>query len=284
MSYVSPRCVSVFAQQVRADAEVRQYSDDFKRVSYLQRTSACPHGYLLCPQLPESFAAQQTSQIQSLDHTLNSLQQHLIRLISQFEMNCNSSCPAVCPLSCTQKNPAGCPSGCPLATCFSCAAQRALLNSVNASFIQVTIDRSRLQNQLPLDHVSMFSASKSLACVASVVECFNFTTASDALNGIRSQASFCSGSGFKYCPLLGCVSDTTSCIPLEQCPEERPKRCPFLGTIDGGSACVPAHVTCATTDIIQTACPFNQSLCPGGLQCASGSGASFFQVNWLLKS
>jgi hypothetical protein len=261
---------------------MRQYSDDFKHISYLQGTSACPFGHILCPQLPETFAAQQTSQIQSLDHTLDRLQKHLFQLISQIEMKCNSSCPAVCPLSCTQKNPAGCPSGCPLATCYSCAAERALLSSVNASSIQVAIDRSRLQNQLPLDPVSVFSSNKSLACVASVVQCFNVTTASDAVNGIISQASFCSGIGLKYCPLLGCVSHTTSCIPLEQCPEERPKRCPFLGTIDGGSACVPAHVTCATTDIIHTVCPFNQSLCPGGLQCASGSGTSFYQVNWSL--
>jgi hypothetical protein len=116
------------------------------------------------------------------------------------------------------------------------------------------------------------------------VECFNITSASGALEAIQSQVSFCSSGGFKYCPLLGCVSRTTSCIPLEQCPAARPKRCSFLGTVDGGSPCTPAHVTCTTTGIIQTACPFNQTLCPGGLKCAPGSGASFFQVYSSFKS
>jgi hypothetical protein len=110
------------------------------------------------------------------------------------------------------------------------------------------------------------------------VQCFNTSSASALSNAIQSQASFCSDSGSKYCPLLGCVSNTTSCIPLDQCPAATPKRCPFLGTIDGGSPCFPANVSCPTTGVIRAVCPSNQTLCPGGLQCAPGSGTSFFQV------
>jgi hypothetical protein len=165
-----------------------------------------------------------------------------------------------------------------LVTCFSCASQRNLLDSVVALLVQVNSDIIRIQNQPPPSAASIFNVSKSNQCVASIVQCFNTTSASTLSNAIQAQASFCSDSGSKYCPLLGCVSNTTLCIPLDQCPAATPKRCPFLGTIDGGSPCVTANANCTTTGVIQAVCPLNQTLCPGGLQCAPGSGTSFFQV------
>jgi len=213
-----------------------------------------------------------------LNQTRNSLQMQLSLTLSQFQKQCNASCPAVCPTSCSPTTRAGCPSGCPLITCFSCASQGNLLDSVNASLIQVNSEIIRIQNQQPPTPGSIFNASKANQCVASIVQCFNTSSASSLSNAIQSQASFCSDSGSKYCPLLGCVSNTTSCIPLDQCPAATPKRCPFLGTIDGGSPCFPANVSCPTTGVIRAVCPSNQTLCPGGLQCAPGSGTSFFQV------
>ncbi len=281
--FIPPNCVSVAAQQLLVDSSAQQFSDAANREAYLQMASTCNHGQSLCPPTPEPSAAQQVSQLQSLNQTRNSLQMQLTRILSQFQLQCNASCPVVCPLSCSPMSPALCPSGCPLVGCFSCASQLDLLRSVNASLIQVNIDYIRIQNQPPPSPGSIFNPSKADQCVASIVQCFNTSSASSLSNAIQSQASFCSDSGSKYCPLLGCVSNTTSCIPLDQCPAATPKRCPFLGTIDGGSPCFPANVSCPTTGVIQAVCPLNQTLCPGGLQCAPGSGTSFFQVNLLLQ-
>ena len=152
------------------------------------------------------------------------------------------------------------------------------MRSVNASLDQVARDYARVQSQAPPNPAAIFALNNSNTCVASIVECFNTTSSSVLLSAIQSQASFCSDSGSKYCPLLGCVSNSTSCVPLEQCPDARPKRCPFLGTVNGGSPCVLANDICPTVGVIQATCPLNQALCPGGLQCAPGSGASFYQV------
>jgi hypothetical protein len=165
-----------------------------------------------------------------------------------------------------------------LVTCFSCAAKFLLMSSLNSSRIQVEADIARIQSQEPPEPASLYAVSNAGTCVPTVANCFNSASPSVVLDAIQLQASFCGDSGFKYCPLLGCVSKTTSCIPIDQCPEAAPKRCPFLGTIDGGSPCVSARATCPTTGVLHTQCSMNQTLCPGGLHCASGSGASFFQV------
>ena len=278
LSFIPPNCISVAAQQLLVDASAQQFLDAANRDAYLQKASICNTGESICPPPPESSAAQQVSQLRSLNQTRNSLQIQLTRSLSRFQLQCNASCPAVCPLSCSPMNPALCPSGCPLVGCFSCASEFDLLRSVNASLVQVNIDYIRIQNQPPPSPASIFNVSKANQCVSSIVQCFNTTSASTLSNAIQSQASFCSDSGSKYCPLLGCVSNATLCIPLDQCPAATPKRCPFLGTIDGRSPCFPANVSCPTTGVIQAVCPSNQTLCPGGLQCAPGSGTSFFQV------
>jgi hypothetical protein len=282
-SFIPPTCISVAAQQIVFTAKVQQYSDDVHRSAYLQKTAACQSGYSACPTPSTSSADQQSSQLQSLGQARNSLQMQLDQVVLQYEVECSTRCPSKCPSSCSPVNIAGCPSGCPLVTCFSCAAHFVFLSSLNESLIHVREDIIRIQNQKPPEPSSLYDANNAGTCVASVAECFNTSSPSELLNAIRSQASFCYDSGSKYCPLLGCVSKTTLCIPIDQCPEANPKRCPHLGTIDGGTPCVPAHATCPTIGTIQISCPLNQTLCPGGLHCAPGSGASFFQVFSHLK-
>jgi hypothetical protein len=44
---------------------------------------------------------------------------------------------------------------------------------------------------------------------------------------------------------------------------------------------VPKNMNCSDipiADVIKARCPNGQSLCEGGLQCADGSGLSFFRV------
>jgi hypothetical protein len=123
-------------------------------------------------------------------------------------------------------------------------------------------------------------SSRSNACVQSIVQCFNTSSSTALISSIKSDATFCDDSGLKYCPLLGCVSQNTPCIPLTACPIDRPQRCPFLGFKDGRPPCVPRNETCPTntTDTIKTACPAGQNPCEGGLECAAGSGAAFHRV------
>ncbi len=124
-----------------------------------------------------------------------------------------------------------------------------------------------------------------------MIQCFNRANTSALVASILSEAQFCVNGNLKYCPLLGCVSQDTPCIPLSSCPADKPKRCPFLGFQDGSPPCVAAGVDCSsaliTSNADLTPCLADQKPCPGGLHCAAASlsESSFFRVrrfNFLL--
>jgi hypothetical protein len=136
---------------------------------------------------------------------------------------------------------------------------------------------------VPPDPSLMYSNANN-SCVPSIIQCFNRTNPSALVASILSEAQFCINGNLKYCPLLGCVSQDTPCIPLSGCPADKPKRCPFLGFQDGSPPCVAATVDCSsaliTSNAVLTPCPADQKPCPGGLHCAAASLSeiSFFRV------
>ena len=117
-----------------------------------------------------------------------------------------------------------------------------------------------------------------------MIQCFNRANTSALVASILSEAQFCVNGNLKFCPLLGCVSQDTPCIPLSSCPADKPKRCPFLGFQDGSPPCVAATVDCSsaltTSKAVLTPCLADQKPCPGGLHCAAASLSelSFFRV------
>jgi hypothetical protein len=138
---------------------------------------------------------------------------------------------------------------------------------------------------------SLMYSNASDTCVPSIIQCFNSTSPSALVVAIKSDVQFCVNGNLKFCPLLGCVSQDTPCIPLSSCPADKPKRCPFLGFQDGSPPCVKAGDDCSSTTStpVLTPCSSDQKPCPGGLHCAAASlsDSSFFRVrhfNLLLLS
>ena len=200
--------------------------------------------------------------------------------MSQYQSLCSNGC----------SSPSNCPSQCDPGACVNCASLFATISSLNASISRVLSAIRSIDVSVPPDPTSIYS-NASNTCVPSIIQCFNSTNPSALVAAIKSDVQFCVNGNLKFCPLLGCVSQDTPCIPLSSCPADKPKRCPFLGFQDGSPPCVAATVDCSsaliTSNAVLTPCPADQKPCPGGLHCAAASLSeiSFFRVrrfNFLL--
>ncbi len=204
----------------------------------------------------------------------------MARILSEYSALCQSrnQCLNICPSSCSAANTSGCPAACPLIACVECDAQWRVISTVNASLQSVEASIARISFELPPNPNTVFS-NFSDTCVQSIVQCFNTSSSTALVNAMNADARFCVDGGLRFCPLVGCVPQSTPCIPLSGCPPGQ-RRCSFLGFKDGRPPCVLSSETCPTTDIIEITCPEGQSACPGGLQCAAGSSPAFFRVRF----
>jgi hypothetical protein len=242
-------------------------------------------GSSICPNSAVSFLDENYDRLQTLNLTISKLQALLMGFNAKFISNCNSRCGTTCPAQCSPTS--GCTSGCPFELCIDCDRLSFTILQANASLQEAENTRIVLQQKFDRGDIAgngLYDSKYSNSCVDSIAKCFSNTTLSNStafFNTIRSEAQFCSDIKLKYCPLLGCVALSTSCIPLSSCPADKPKRCPFMSFKDGSSPCVDQNATCPTDDaiVVRASCPMSQSLCPGGLQCAPGSGAEFFRVS-----
>jgi hypothetical protein len=279
--FVAPLCVSLETQELVQVAQSVNFLGAAAAAEMLSlQASRCAPGFSLCPTQPQSPMAQKNARIQELNNTRVLLLQRQEEFMSQFQFDCRqtppTACPSVCPAACTASNPAGCP--CPFDICFRCDNLFRLISTVNASLSENQLAIERVQLLMPPEQSSLFS-NTSNQCVESVVQCFNTTSSASFMNSIQSEAQFCMVSGLKFCPLLGCVPKSSPCIPVNSCPRDKPRRCPFFGLKNGASPCVGRTATCPTSDdIITLPCPAGESMCPNGLQCAAGSGLSFYRV------
>jgi hypothetical protein len=211
------------------------------------------------------------------------LQKTLSLLQNDDEFQMCMNCPRFCPGACSPTNASACPQNCPFDSCVECSnhfdAVSKYENAVNA----IDALKSKMFTLLNQGSDSLYSSASEGTCVDSIAKCYNLSTlrnSSVLIDSVRSEAQNCASINLKYCPLLGCVDPAVACIPLSSCPASRPQRCPFVAFKDGSSPCVFRNATCPNTDvdIIQASCPPSEQLCPGGLQCASGTGAQFFRV------
>jgi Cu-Zn family superoxide dismutase len=282
--FIAPLCISAEVQQLAVLTQAQQFSGTSTVAQFLSRQAECAPGLSLCPARPPSSETQRAQRLGLLKQDLDNLLLQQSRILSDFNSLCKSrnTCPDTCPASCNLTSTTGCPDRCPVAVCIECNAQFNFISNVNASIAQVLISINRTSNELPPDPSLIFSNSSN-KCVTSIVECYNTTSSTALINSVRSEAQFCTDSGLKLCPLLGCVSLSTPCIPLNNCPIDRPQRCPFVGFKDGRPPCIFSNETCDkvdTTTVISVSCPVGQNPCPNGLQCAEGDGQSpsFFRV------
>lgn len=278
--FVAPMCMSSQAQQLAVAAQVQQFRGASAAQQLLSRqASQCRPGEILCPSTAPSPQTQQQDRLRALQSNLQALQQQMAQIRSAYSNRCESrQCPNMCPSSCSATNTSGCPLSCPLSLCFECDAQWRVISTVDASIQSVNGSIIRISNELPPNPNTIFSNSSN-TCVQSIVQCFNTSSSTALVDAINADARFCADGGLRFCPLIGCVPQSTPCIPLSSCPRDQ-RRCSFLGFKDGRPPCVPSNETCPTTDIIKTNCPIGQSACPGGLQCAAGSGQAFFRVRF----
>jgi Cu-Zn family superoxide dismutase len=284
--FIAPLCISAEVQQLAVLTQAQQFSGTSTVAQFLSRQAECAPGLSLCPARPPSSETQQAQRLLLLKQELDDLLQQQARILSDFNSLCKSRnrCPDRCPASCNITSTTACPDNCPVAACIECNSQFNFISNVNASIAQVQISINRTSNELPPDPSLIFSNSSN-KCVTSIVECYNTTSSTALINAVRSEAQFCTDSGLKLCPLLGCVPLSTPCIPLNNCPIDRPQRCPFVGFKDGRPPCIFSNETCANVDsmtIISVLCPVGQKPCPNGLQCAEGDGQSpsFFRVRF----
>jgi hypothetical protein len=286
MQFIPPLCVSTDVQQLAESTQAQQFSGTSSVAAFLSSQARCDPGFSLCPARPQPAQVQQTERLRLLEQERNDTLSRYTRIFSDFRSRCKETniCPDVCPESCNLTNPSGCSAGCAPDVCSDCDSRLKFISTVNATLAQLQISIKRISNELPPDPSLIFS-NTSNKCVQSIVQCFNTTSPTALINAVRSEAQFCSDSGLKFCPLLGCVSQDTPCIPLNSCPADRPLRCPFLGFKDGSPPCIRRNESCvnvSTTEVIAVSCPVGQNPCPNGLQCAMGDGQSpsFFRVHF----
>jgi len=212
------------------------------------------------------------------------LQRLQFQILSDYQLSCRTSaimCPDTCPALCRFDNPSGWDPQCEPGACVNCASLFTTISSLNASISRVLSALRSIDVSAPPDPTSIYS-NASDTCVPSIIQCFNSTNPSALVAAIKSDVQFCVNGNLKFCPLLGCVSQDTPCIPLSSCPADKPKRCPFLGFQDGTPPCVKQTIDCSSTtsNAVLTQCPADQKPCPGGLHCAAASlsESSFFRV------
>jgi hypothetical protein len=239
----------------------------------------------LCPPRPPPASVQQSNSRDHLITERDSLQRLQSPMLSDYQLFCRTRaiCPDTCPASCSFDNPSGCVPQCPAGACVLCASLYTTISSLNASISRVLSALISIGGSAPPEP-SLIYSDASDTCVPSIIQCFNSTSPSALVVAIKSDVQFCVNGNLKFCPLLGCVSQDTPCIPLSSCPADKPKRCPFLGFQDGSPPCVSAGVDCSSTPStpVLTPCSSDQKPCPGGLHCAAASlsDSSFFRVRY----
>jgi hypothetical protein len=279
--FLAPLCQNDAAQLISINTQVQQFNGSLLAAQFaIQQESKCRPGLSLCPPRPPPASVQQSNSRDQLITERDSLQRLQSPMLSQYQ--------SLCPIGCS--NPSNCLPQCGPGACVNCAALFNSISSLNASISRVLSALISIGGSAPPEP-SLIYSDASDTCVLSIIQCFNSTSPSALVVAIKTDVQFCVNGNLKFCPLLGCVSQDTPCIPLSSCPADKPKRCPFLGFQDGSPPCVAAGDDCSSTAStpVLTPCSSDQKPCPGGLHCAAASlsDSSFFRVrlfNLLLLS